>query len=376
MMKTALAAFAVLLSATASAHKASDSYLFLRPSGEGAAVEWHLALRDLHRELVLDSNGDGAITRAELRQNDARITGLATGGLALSRGESACALRLDQPLRTARHSDGSYAVLSGQAKCAGTGALSLSYSLFFASDPQHRSIVRAGAAESARSFVLSASNPTLGIDLAAPSAFAHFAAVVSSGAEHIFSGLDHLLFLFALLLPSVLRRNKEGSWEAATGFRSVAFDVLRIVSAFTLAHSLTLSASAVGLLALPSRVVESAIAISVVFAALNNVFPVVRDGRWMAAFALGLLHGFGFSSSLAETGLTGGGLWVTLVGFNVGVELGQLFCVALFLPFAFALRSSFFYRRVLLLGGSTAIFLVACLWFAQRAFDVQLSFMT
>lgn len=375
-MNKLLLAAALLVGADAFAHKASDSYLFLKPSADGATVEWHIALKDLHRELVLDADGNGAITGSELTQNEGRITALATSALSLSRASTGCALSLSNPLTTTRHTDGAYAVLTGQALCQGSGAVALSYSLFFKSDPQHRAIVRAGEGANARSFVLSASNPSLELDLAAPSAFTHFAAVVASGAEHIFSGLDHLLFLFALLLPSVLRRNKQGVWEAASGFNGVALDVLRIVSAFTLAHSFTLSASAVGLLALPSRWVESAIAISVVFAALNNVFPIIRDGRWMAAFALGLLHGFGFSSSLAETGLTGGGLWVTLVGFNVGVELGQLFCVALFLPFAFALRSSFFYRRVLLTGGSTAILLIAAVWFAERAFDFTFSFTT
>jgi hypothetical protein len=100
---------------------------------------------------------------------------------------------------------------------------------------------------------------------------------------------------------------------------------------------------------------------------------VVRGTRWVAALALGLLHGFGFASTLVDLELPTGSLAVTLVGFNVGVELGQLACVAAFLPLAFALRGSLLYRRALLVGGSAVIALVACVWLAERAFGVGLS---
>ncbi|MFP2927231.1 HupE/UreJ family protein [Pyxidicoccus sp. 3LG] len=190
---------------------------------------------------------------------------------------------------------------------------------------------------------------------------------------HIFAGLDHLLFLFALLLPSVLRREADGRWVAVTAFGPALRDVVKVVSAFTVAHSLTLSAATLGWVSLPSAFVESAIAVSVIGAALNNVFPLVRGTRWVAAFALGLLHGFGFASTLVDLGLPAGSLAVTLLGFNVGVELGQLACVAVFLPLAFVLRGSVLYRRALLVGGSAAIAVVACAWLAERAFGISMS---
>ena len=145
-----------------------------------------------------------------------------------------------------------------------------------------------------------------------------------------------------------------------------------MVTAFTVAHSITLSLAALGIVSLPSRWVESAIALSVVLAALNNVFPVVAHGRWIAAFAFGLLHGFGFAGALQDLGLPAGSLALSLAGFNIGVELGQLAIVAAFLPLAFALRKTWSYRRLVLAGGSTAIAAVATVWFAERAFDVPL----
>src|SRR4030095_6644743 len=95
-------------------------------------------------------------------------------------------------------------------------------------------------------------------------------------------------------------------------------------TAFTVAHSITLTLAALGIVALPSRWVESAIALSAVLAALNNIFPIVERGRWIAAFAFGLLHGFGFAGALQDLGLPAGSLALSLAGFNLGVEVGAL----------------------------------------------------
>ena len=200
---------------------------------------------------------------------------------------------------------------------------------------------------------------------------AQFAAYVHEGIWHIWLGFDHILFLLSLLLPAVLVR-RDGKWQSAPDFRAAFWDVAKIVTAFTLAHSITLTLAALGIVSLPSRLVESAIALSVVLAALNNVFPVVARGRWIAAFAFGLLHGFGFAGALADLGLPAGSLALSLAGFNIGVELGQLAIVSVFLPVAFALRATWTYRRVVLAGGSAVIAAIAGVWLVERAFDVPL----
>ena len=148
--------------------------------------------------------------------------------------------------------------------------------------------------------------------------------------------------------------------------------MLRIVTAFTLAHSITLSLAALSVVTLPSRLVESTIALSVVLAALNNLWPLVGGRRWAVAFGFGLIHGFGFASVLADLGLPRDALVLALVGFNLGVELGQLAIVTLFLPVAYGLRHTWIYRRIIFSGGSALIALVAAVWLLERAFVLKL----
>jgi hypothetical protein len=195
--------------------------------------------------------------------------------------------------------------------------------------------------------------------------------MMKEGMIHIWTGYDHVLFLFALLLPSVLRREKN-SWVAVRELRPALVDVLRVVTAFTVAHSITLSLAALDVVTLPSRIVESVIAASVVAAAANNLYPVLRHDRWMAAFVLGLMHGFGFSSTLKDLDLPRSNLLLTLFGFNLGVEVGQIAIVLTFVPVAFLARRTTGYRRLALVGGSMAILAVAAIWLVERAFVMRI----
>ncbi len=177
--------------------------------------------------------------------------------------------------------------------------------------------------------------------------------------------------LLTLLLPAVLVRAPPG-WTAARAWRPVVQDVLKVVTAFTAAHSITLGLAAFGVVDPPSRWVESLIAASVVLAAANNLVPVVRNGRWKITFVFGLVHGFGFAGALKAIGLADGSLAASLLAFNLGVEAGQLAIVAMFLPAVWGLRHTLLYRRGLLPAGSLAVALLTLVCFTERAFDLQL----
>jgi hypothetical protein len=171
------------------------------------------------------------------------------------------------------------------------------------------------------------------------------------GVEHILTGYDHLLFLLGLLL-------RGGSW----------LGLAKIVTAFTLAHSVTLALAVLNIVVLPDRLVEAVIALSIAFVAAENIFlrPVVGR-RWLVSFCFGLVHGFGFSSALRELGLPTQGLALALFGFNAGVELGQGLVVALALPLLALVRRSGWEERMVW-SSSLAILLVGVVLFVERAF--------
>jgi hypothetical protein len=373
MKRFALLLAILLLHTLAWAHKPSDSYLTLKAGDDArVAVRWDIALRDLDYLLQLDRDGNGDLTWGEVRQRAEAIQQLAISRLALASNGKACPLQTIAPLQLDRHSDGTYAVLSLEAACpALAGSLKLRYGLLFDVDPTHRGLVQwiAPRAESAQALVFATDSAEQDLQLQAPSAWQTLAQYTAEGVWHIWIGFDHILFLLALLLPAVLVR-QGGRWEPAPSLRAAVVEVVKVVTAFTLAHSVTLSLAALQLITLPSRLVESVIAASVAVAALNNLWGRIERRRWVMAFAFGLIHGFGFASVLADLGLPQGALVLALVGFNVGVELGQLAIVLAFVPVAFLLRRSRVYRVGVLQVGSLAIALLAAWWFAERAFDL------
>jgi hypothetical protein len=355
----------------AQAHKASDSYLSLAVQDERIEGQWDIALRDLEMAVGLDANDDAAITWDEVRARHEAIAAYALARLRLASGGQPCPLRVTAHLIDT-HTDGTYAVLRLRGACAAPiAALEVGYELLFDIDPQHKGLLRLTHAGTTGSAIFAPDARRQVLQVAAPARWRQFADYVRHGTWHIWIGFDHILFLVSLLLPAVLVR-RDGQWRERATLGAALVDVLKIVTAFTLAHSLTLTLAALGALSLPSRLVESAIAASVILAALNNLWPLVHRWRALVAFAFGLIHGFGFASVLADLGLPRGALVLSLVGFNVGVELGQLAIVGLFLPLAYALRRGLFYRRVVLAGGSALIALVAMVWLAERALDLKL----
>lgn len=372
-MRTLIALLLLIAAAGSAAHKPSDSYLSLQVTEAGIQGEWDIALRDLDFVLALDRDQDGAITWGEVRARHDDIAAYALARLELAADGAPCAVSAGRHMID-RHSDGAYAVLQFSAPCGTTAhTLSARYRLLFDVDPQHRGLLRLEHHGRSESAVFSPDAPMQRFALSESHALRQFMEYLRHGVWHIWIGFDHILFLLSLLLPAVMIRER-GAWQPAEKLPSAFWAVAQVVTAFTLAHSFTLTLAALGVVALPSRLVESAIAASVVLAALNNIVPLVSGRRWLMAFVFGLIHGFGFASVLSDLGLPQGSLLLALVGFNLGVELGQLAIVAAFLPLAWWLRATWAYRRVVLTAGSSAVTLVALVWLTERAFDLRLSF--
>lgn len=372
-MRRWLSFLLVLLSAmVAEAHKPSDSYLVVRTDGERLAAQWDIALRDLDYAIGLDDNGDGAITWGEVRRRHAAIAAYALARLHVAADGDACVSRPTEHL-VDNHSDGSYAVVRFRIECPhAPHMLDIGYSLLFDLDPQHRGLLHLSAPAGTRTLLFSSDQRQGRVEVSAPAgAWTGLADFWRDGIWHIWVGFDHVLFLLTLLMPAVLRR-ESGAWHSVEEFGSAFGGTLKVVSAFTLAHSLTLGLAVLDLIQLPSRWVESGIAASVAIAALNNVSPIFAETRWRVAFGFGLLHGFGFASVLAAPDLSRPQLVLALFGFNAGVETGQLAIVAAFLPLAYLARRTWLYQRFTLVAGSSLIAILAAIWLAERALDLRL----
>ncbi len=356
-----------------SAHKSSDSYLTLRIESGHIEGRWDIALRDLEYAIGLDANEDGAITWGELRSSRQEVTGYAFSRLQLRSGGSSCPIEPGL-LQVDEHSDGGYAVLWFRSDCGQSSShLDIRYGLLFELDPQHRGLLQLDYKSKTHTAVLSPEQSRQRVQLDQVRKASAFFQYMNEGIWHIFLGYDHILFLFSLLLPSVFCSSSAG-WQPVRRFYPAGIEVAKIVTAFTLAHSITLSLAVLGFIEFPSRWVELAIAASVLFAACNNLYPVIRNRRWAVAFGFGLVHGLGFANVLEALGLPENMLLLALVAFNLGVEIGQLAIVGAFLPLGYAIRHS---RGYLIFGvrlGSGLIALLALFWLIERGLNIRIEF--
>ncbi len=376
----------LLLAPPVHAHKPSEAVLVVR--SEGGQVRWalDLALRDLDAALGIDDDHDGVLRWGEVRAAQPRIAALVAQGLQLGADGRDCPLGAMATSLRRRGSETSLA-LEGAADCGTDGAgdtLQLRYALFASLDAGHRLLLIDAAG--ARMVTPRGAPQPVSLQAAVPRALAvgtsaapdsqapadekrpddgAFRSFLEEGVHHIVTGWDHLAFLALLLAPAALRR-ENGRWVAADRGGPVMADVVRIVTAFTVAHSITLGLAAFGWVTLPAWVIEPAIAATVIWAAWSNLAGGTRLRRWPAAFGFGLVHGFGFAYALGDAGLSGAGLGWALLGFNLGVELGQLMFVAVCLPLLWLARGARLYAGAVLPGVSWGFAALGAYWLVER----------
>ena len=189
--------------------------------------------------------------------------------------------------------------------------------------------------------------------------------------DHIFIGTDHILFLLVLLLPAVMLFSIARTWEPVPTFRGALSRVLKIATMFTLAHSITLTLGGLEIIELPAKLVESVIALSIMAAAAHNLRPVFANKEHLIAFGFGIFHGFGFAGLLSELGIGRGQRLLSLLGFNIGVEIGQAFIIVLVLPSLYLLRRTRLYPWIIKIG-SILLGTVAAIWAVERIFERDL----
>ncbi len=346
-------------SAAASAHMGSTKSVELVRDGARVTADVRVNTTDAALALGLGTTLDPSA----LKRHGALVGGWLSRGLVVSSDAGPCSHRFGSPERVVTDGVDQVRVHIDYA-CGSTQGLALRDDTIFDDDPDHEVFVSLRTAEGDVAHVLRAEQRS--VDLAAaPAASQTVATFVGEGVRHLLLGYDHLLFLLSLILVAGLATRRDGRRVALT-------DIGLLVTAFTLGHSVSLVSAAVGWVALPARWVEAAIAGSIVLVALLNLArpepPTRRSRRVRISIAggFGLVHGFGFSSVLAEVGLPPMHRVLALASFNVGIELGQIACVLVaLLPLAlWARRPS--YRRYAVQGGSFAIAACGCVWLVER----------
>ena len=346
------------LPSVAAAHMGSTKALEVTPTESGARVEARIEATDAALALGLGR----ALEADEVVRHEGLLQAWLTRGITMRSNAGACDATASGVALEPGEKDRLVATLD--MHCPSVASLSLRDDTLFDDDPDHEVFVTVHGDRGTSSHVLRAHTRAVIIDNT-PGATTTARSFVREGAVHLVTGYDHLLFLLSLILIGALTAKRDG-------LRSAAADIGWLVTAFTLGHSISLCAAALGWVALPLAWVEAAIAASIVLVAgLNLARPeapsqkALRTRNALAA-TFGLVHGFGFSSVLADVGLPHSHRLLALLSFNVGIELAQIACVlALLVPLAaWARRPS--YSRYGVQAGSLAIAAFGCVWLVER----------
>ena len=362
----------VISSGNAQAHSSSNSYIIFSTQNQASVLRADINFRDVDLVFDLDQNKDGKVSWGETLAKTAEIQAWLEQGIQLNTTSQKCSLT-QMNMKASDHADGTYLSVEWAVACSGAAqegptGLKLRYSLMFDQDNLHRALVKIDLPDSQSSAILSPERPEVSLTKANDSLTHVLARYLIEGVWHIWIGVDHILFLLSLLILAFLEPTRKSviHWPAVKNVKTSVFDVLTVVTAFTLAHSITLGLTIFKWLEPSADFIEPVIALSVVAAALNNLLGWAALRRWQLAFAFGLVHGFGFANVLLDLGLPSDQLAIALGGFNLGVELGQIAIVLVFLPLAWTLRHTIFYRWVVVVGGSLAIAALGLIWTLQR----------
>lgn len=389
--------FTVTASASAYSHQLSTAYLKgdLNAAG-GFSGELQIRLFDLERSIGIDKNSDGKLLWSEVLVSKESIQTYLNKSLQIKRNQTHCQQSYYGQWKIDSHYNESYLVLPVRAQCSVTGELSIHYRGLYDLDSNHKLIatINVGADEYFR--VMSNSQREINLQANNGSWLDTLIEFTWQGMLHIWIGVDHILFLLCFLLAVVYSRTsktvsmgsdsieskknpeyiadsscsivantiKTGPIEIAE-IKQRLLTIVGIISAFTLAHSLTLVATALDWIQFSSRWIEVGIAATVLFSAINNIFSFVTRLAWLTFF-FGLLHGMGFAGVLSELGLPHDQKLLSILAFNLGVEFGQVVIVLLMVPVLLAIKRIRIPPQSILSASSAAIAIIATVWIVER----------
>jgi HupE / UreJ protein len=396
-----LAAMVVaMVAATAHAHQASMKTMQVTVGGGAAARHLEIEVRAAVVDVAAVVGLDGTqATRAQVLAT-AGVAASVASWVAVRSGRDPEAPCLAAQARAAADRDPSFLAVTWALDCpSATTELTFDLQTFFALDASHTMVVRLDSPQGSFDTIVGVDDSPLHLHLGAPSG--SFWRWLRLGISHILGGADHICFVITLLIAVVIYRRPEAQPESTPTVmreppaapapsagpppaelarwqlrapRQALRAMAVLVTAFSVSHSLTLIAASLGWIVLPSRFVETAIALSIFYAAVENLLRPDAPWRWALTFAFGLLHGLGFASALREL-LPADHVIVPLLAFNLGVEFGQLLIVAAAMPLLLGLGRVLSVRRYktwFLPTVSVALAMLALAWGIQRAFALTL----
>ena len=368
-MRVILLLLLLIYSLTADVLK--ENFITLDINGINPTVILDFESDNLDQFIILDTNENGLVSWKEIKAKKEEIVNFVLPHLKISTDGKLCQNSLTD-FEVYRRVHQSYIKLHIDLMCpTPQNETKIFYDLFFDVDKGQKAFFEMKEHNTSQPMVLSSRTREITIKLEQASSFQSFINFLTEGIWHIWIGFDHILFLLMLLIPSVIYYHGK-EIKPQNSLKSTLIKVLKIVTAFTIAHSITLALSVLDIVTTNIQFVEIAIALSVLFTALNNLFVFMKTKIWMLAFGFGLIHGFGFANVLKEMTLNARELVSSLLGFNLGVEIGQLAILIAVVPLLFLVRNSKFYRYVILYGFSTLAALISILWAYERYFNLSI----
>ncbi len=362
------------------AHSLGQTYLYLQMSEDSIGVRFEVGPQDLNLALGIDLPTDHTMTLADIEPHaDAIADYLLAESAFTVDGEPRDIVFVEHTIRDTQTLQFVLSQFVIDEIATPPEFIDVEYSVLLDEDPDQTGLLviendwksHTFDNEAGVSLTFDPNNRAQRLDLTESTLLRGLNAMIGLGMQHIIEGIDHVLFLIAILLPAVVRR-EENRWAPVPRFRSSLWHVVKVVTAFTIAHSITLSLAALGLLNVPSRIVESVIAASIVIAALDVFFPVLGKRIVLVIFLFGLFHGAGFAGVILSMNIHPDYMVWTLLGFNVGVELGQLAIVFVVFPLLYFIRSNQAYLRYGMPATASILIVIASYWFIERAFGVDL----
>ena len=359
---------AVLAPSESHAHQSSMTYGSLTTSPDRRVVHYQLKINagDLFEALELEA--DRPASAAEITNGGDRLVRYVLDRVILSATPGPCepmAPKVEVLDQSAR-----FAVIHTGLRCQQpVQQINLDYDLFFDLDERHTGLITVDG----ELVQLRLPDDTILEYTLGDSTTGGAASFVWSGVEHIIYGPDHILFLMGLLVVVSLARQSQGDIGLRSLRQSASYTV-KIVTSFTVAHSLTLIAASLGWMELSSRLVESLIALSILFIAVENIVQPDPKRRVIITFGFGLAHGLGFATMLRPL-LPPDAVVGPLLAFNIGVEAGQLAIVLLALPILHLLANRLGanrYRRRVVFTASVLLVAAGAVWLAERALGLEL----